>query len=119
MSDTNEYEVGYRRPPKETRFKPGNSASRGRKRRKPNRDMSFPAVIDRMLARRVKNGDGSSSLTMRELIIRQMLKKTADGDSAAARVLKRLKSLKRESTERKKPEDIIRIVPNKRKKEGE
>jgi Family of unknown function (DUF5681) len=114
MSDNNEYAVGYRRPPKETRFKPGNSASRGR-RRKPERDMSFPAIIDRMLARRVKNGDGSRSLTMQELITRQMFKKAADGDPAAAKVLKRLKNLKRENTKPKERKHIFRIIPNPKK----
>jgi Family of unknown function (DUF5681) len=103
-------DVGYKRPPKHTQFKPGNSARRG-KTRKSTPDMGFPAIINRMLERRVKVPIGAEFewMTMLELITRQMVIAAANGNDAAARVLKRLSNLKRERVKRKERRCIVRI----------
>lgn len=44
-SDT-KYDVGYKRPPVETRFKPGNKAARGRRRRRPGKSQVIDGLRD-------------------------------------------------------------------------
>ena len=91
MTNDNEYKVGYRRPPIETRFQPGNSGNPKARRRK--RDMSFRALIDRMLARKITvNIDGKPKrLTRLEAIVLRQAAAAANGDFQATGILLMLK----------------------------
>jgi hypothetical protein len=66
------YEVGYGRPPKATRFKPGQS---GNPRGRPKGAKSIPALLEGELNRkiRVREGNRERMLTMRELLVRRLV----------------------------------------------
>ena len=78
--------------------------------------MSFPAIIDRMLERRVRVRleNESQTVTMLELITRQILIKAGSGHVGAAKVLKRLNNLKRERAQRAEKKYIFRVVPDRK-----
>lgn len=67
-----DYEVGYGRPPKATRFKPGQS---GNPRGRPKGAKSIPALLEGELNRklRVREGNRERMLTKRELLIRRLV----------------------------------------------
>ena len=91
MTDDDDYKVGYRRPPIETQFKPGQSGSP--KARKGKRDLSFRALIDRMLARRVtiKVEGKPKRMTMLDAIVLRQVAAAAKGDFQATGLLLLLK----------------------------
>jgi hypothetical protein len=66
------YEVGYGRPPKATRFKPGQS---GNPRGRPKGAKSIPALLEGELNRkiRVREGNRERMLTKRELLVRRLV----------------------------------------------
>jgi hypothetical protein len=66
------YEVGYGRPPKATRFKPGQS---GNPRGRPKGAKSIPALLEGELNRkiRVREGNRERLLTKRELLVRRLV----------------------------------------------
>lgn len=66
------YEVGYGRPPKATRFKPGKS---GNPRGRPKGAKSIPALLEGELNRkiRVREGNRERMLTKRELLVRRLV----------------------------------------------
>lgn len=67
-----DYEVGYGRPPKSTRFKPGQS---GNPRGRPKGAKSLPALLEDELNRKVRVRDGNRErmLTKRELLVRRLV----------------------------------------------
>jgi hypothetical protein len=67
-----DYEVGYGRPPKATRFKPGQS---GNPRGRPKGAKSIPALLEGELNRkiRVREGNRERMLTKRELLVRRLV----------------------------------------------
>jgi len=78
MSDDDEppYEVGYRKPPKATRFKPGQSGNpKGRKRR----NTAVGNVIRDTLDKKVTRSDGSRA-TIREHIVAKGVADIAAGN---------------------------------------
>jgi hypothetical protein len=81
------YEVGYRRPPKHTRFRPGTSGNPAGRRK------GQPSVGDLMLREaarlvKVKNSDGAvERITKREALIRQLWNSAMRGDLRAARLV--------------------------------
>jgi len=92
MTEENETGVGYRRPPKVHQFKKGMSGNRrGRPKRKPAQQ--FADLIDRMLEKRVRiTIEGKKQLvTMAEVISRQFVNLSANGDTGAIDLLGRLK----------------------------
>jgi hypothetical protein len=78
-----DYEIGYRRPPRETRFKKGQSRNpKGRRKKKP---ASFAEAFGETLNERVTvvvKGQ-ARSLTMKELIVEQLGEKAAKDDRRA------------------------------------
>lgn len=66
------YQVGYGRPPKATRFKPGQS---GNPRGRPKGAKSIPALLEGELNRkiRVREGNRERMLTKRELLVRRLV----------------------------------------------
>lgn len=87
MTDKRPYEVGYGRPPKRTRFKPGQSGNpKGRPKRSRNR---LTILGDELSQRVVINEQGQRrTISKSEVILRQMVNKSAAGDlKATAMVL--------------------------------
>lgn len=80
------YSVGYRRPPLHSRFKPGQSGNPTghRKPRKAPRDL-----LDDLLAEKVAVTEQGTSkrVTKLELILRQLVNRSASGDARLMRML--------------------------------
>jgi hypothetical protein len=83
-----DYEVGYGRPPKRTRFKPGQSGNP--KGRKPKPESLLPdlkRLFEEALSEKVtiKQGDKQQTLTMAEAGFKQLARQYAQGDRHARR----------------------------------
>ena len=85
-ADKPEFEIGYKRPPKATQFKPGQS---GNRKGRPKGARNFSTVIEKELNSRVavtENGR-RKQVTKREIIGKQMINKAAAGDLKAIAVV--------------------------------
>lgn len=81
-----DYEVGYKRPPKSTRFQPGQRANpKGRPRHSPN----ARAVVERALYKKipVRRGDKTSTVPTLQAIAEVNALKAAQGDRHAAGIV--------------------------------
>jgi Family of unknown function (DUF5681) len=81
-----DYKVGYGRPPRETRWKKGQS---GNPRRKPKRAESIVDMVDRVLLSQVKltlNGEVRNATAM-EAIVSQLQLQEMSGNPRASRIL--------------------------------
>jgi hypothetical protein len=77
------YSVGYKKPPRDTQFKPGRS---GNPKGRPKKIATLPSVFAKELRTRVpiiKNGK-RQKVSMLEAIVKQHVNKAAGGDSKAA-----------------------------------
>lgn len=81
MSD--DYEVGYGKPPKHTRFKPGQS---GNPKGRPKASKSFREEMAEELAERItiKERGREVTLSKRRLMVKALFNKAAKGDVRAA-----------------------------------
>jgi len=79
MADRGDYEVGFGKPPKHTRFAPGQSGNPSG-RRKPRPTVS--EQLDRILGERVNVTEGGQSrrITKTEVFLRQLVNKAITGD---------------------------------------
>lgn len=80
------YEVGYGKPPKATRFQPGQSGnSKGRPRGQP----SLSAILLEEIARvvKVQTGGDVIELPKKRALVRKLLEKALQGDIAAHRLV--------------------------------
>jgi len=85
MEGKNEYEVGHRRPPKHTRFKPGISGNpKGRPRSRKNLATVFDAMSNERVS--VNENGKRKTLTILERIMKQLGRKAAGGDQRAQRL---------------------------------
>jgi hypothetical protein len=84
--DDNEYEVGYGRPPKHTRFKPGTS---GNPKGRPRGAKSLADAFEQALNERVPVNDNGKrkKITMSEAIAKQTMRKAVAGDQRALRLV--------------------------------
>lgn len=105
-SDESEYKVGYKRPPLETRWKPGQC---GNPRNKRDRRLKpIVPIIDRALSETVDivmNGE-SRRVTTSEAIVLQLSRRALSGDIRAFRVLMRYRKLGVDPERR--PEIVVR-----------
>lgn len=78
-----DYDVGYGKPPKHTRFKPGQS---GNPRGKPKRAKGLKTDLREEMAERVtiKENGKRIKVTKQRLMIKALAKKAANGDVKAA-----------------------------------
>lgn len=85
MSDA-PYEVGYGKPPRHTRFQPGQSGNPSGKR-KPRPGLT--ERLDRILAEQVSVTEGGKSrrIAKEEVFLRQMVNKAIAGDRQFGRLL--------------------------------
>lgn len=80
MSD--DYKIGYRKPPIHTQFKPGTSGNRrGRPRRSKNIDTLFEQQLDQLIA--VTRNGRKVRVSMREVVVMNAVKDAAKGDARA------------------------------------
>jgi hypothetical protein len=87
-ASTEEYKVGPGRPPKEHRFKPGQSGNpKGAKRKPPSLLPDLKRLFEQALSETVtlKQGDRARTLTMAEAGIKQLVAQFAKGDRYARR----------------------------------
>lgn len=78
-----DYKVGYGRPPKETRFKPGQSGNpKGRKRRPKSVQAQLKTVLSKKVS--IAEGGRTKRLTLQEVMLRSIANKAAKGDLRAA-----------------------------------
>jgi hypothetical protein len=81
-----DYEVGYGKPPKSTRWKPGQS---GNPKGRPKKIKDFDKLIDRELSLNVRiTEDGESKVvSKRELIIKRLVTEALKGDKSALKLM--------------------------------
>jgi hypothetical protein len=80
------YDVGYRKPPAHTQFKPGMS---GNKQGRPKGQPTFGEILAKEGARHVtiKGPNGQGVITKSEAVIRRLFQSAMEGDIAAARLV--------------------------------
>ena len=77
-----DYEVGYGRPPKHTRFQPGRSGNvSGRRKKKPVHETDVLRILDEPVA--VRAGNRKKEMVPREIALRKMAKSALAGDRKA------------------------------------
>ena len=81
-----DYEVGYGRPPQHSRFGPGRSGNlKGRPKGSKNLDTLLTAALEEKVV--VKEDGRRRTITKREIIIKQLVNKSAGADLQAMRML--------------------------------
>ena len=81
-----DYEVGYGKPPRHTRFKKGQSGNpRGRPRASKNLSTLLTEVLNERVT--VAENDGRRKITKREAIIIQLVNRSAQADLQAIKIL--------------------------------
>jgi hypothetical protein len=110
MDEDNEYEVGYKKPPKSTQFKRGRS---GNPRGRPKGLKSTPALIRSVFGRKiqVKGPKGVMFMSMLEAGLTQLANKAATGDLRAIRDVVRLsQEIQDEQTLGPSPTFVVNFV---------
>ena len=81
-----DYEIGYGRPPKSTRFKPGQSGNpKGRKKGSMNLETILTKALDAKIT--VETPVGTKRITKREAIAMRLVNQAAMGDSKSIQTL--------------------------------
>lgn len=88
MTDDDD-EVGYGRPPKKHRFKPGQSGNPGGRPKKEKPGQDLRTILDRIGNEEVEIG--GRTMTLREVELRALQHKAAKGDVQASRHLMKLR----------------------------
>lgn len=78
-----DYPVGYGRPPREHRFKPGNQAAGKRNGQGKGKALSLPDIVDRALRtkRRIKRGDQVITLPVAEIMVERLIQAMVNGSA--------------------------------------
>jgi len=86
MANRGKYEVGYRKPPRTTRFKAGES---GNPKGRPKGAKNFATVIAQELNGRlsVTENGRRKKISKREVIVKRVVNKAAEGDLKAAQTV--------------------------------
>jgi hypothetical protein len=84
--DQRDYEVGYGKPPRHTRFKKGQS---GNPRGRPKGSKNLPTLLSEALNEPVVVAENGRrrKITMRQAIIKQLVKRSATADLRAMKIL--------------------------------
>src|SRR5271155_4885290 len=81
--DVEESDVGYRKPPRATRFTKGRSGNPVGRPRGRHREAPYEAVLGQMV--KIREGGTERYVTAAEAFLLQLTKRGLEGDSAAAR----------------------------------
>lgn len=110
MSEDNEYNVGYGRPPKGSQFQKGTS---GNSSGRPKQDPGIAAVFRKVSKQKViANGpNGQQSISKLEASVTQLVNKAASGDLKAMKVLFQTASRFPELVKDPEPSIILEIHP--------
>jgi hypothetical protein len=95
MGEDRDYEVGYGKPPKASRFQKGRSGNphgRPKQAKQPDQPSSIAAVFRKISNQKVRtNGqNGPQSMTKLEATVTQLINKAASGDLRAVRLYFRM-----------------------------
>ena len=86
MSEPEDEEVGYKKPPKATQWKPGQS---GNPKGRPKRTKDFEKLLDQELSQFIRITDGGQvvSMTKREVLIKSLVNESLKGDRQAQKLI--------------------------------
>ena len=81
-----DHDVGYGKPPKETRWKKGQS---GNPKGRPKKKTDFSSLVKKELERMVliKEGDTQQTITKKEAIVKRLMAKALAGDVPALKAI--------------------------------
>lgn len=105
-TDKKDYPVGYKKPPRHTQFKKGQSGNpKGRPKGTPN----FRTALDREIREQVTVNEGGrrSQISKLEAIVKQFVNKPMAGDVRALELLLRQLPLVDDSFSEAEPEDTL------------
>ena len=83
QDDIEESDVGYRNPPKATRFPKGQSGNPAGRPRGRHREAPYEAVLGQMV--KIREGGAERNVTAAEAFLLKLTKRALEGDDAAAR----------------------------------
>jgi hypothetical protein len=104
--DSEDDRVGYREPPRKTRFTKGRSGNPAGRRRGRHREAPYQAVLGRMVT--IREDGTTRRVTAAEAFLLQLAKRGVEGDSAAARAL--LSVIEEANTNRQRAVGPLHIV---------
>ncbi|GHF70712.1 DUF5681 domain-containing protein [Seohaeicola zhoushanensis] len=110
MDDDGNYEVGYRKPPKASRFKPGQS---GNPRGRPKNAQNVGKLLAAALAQRItiREGERTAEVSKREALIVALLNRAIKGDGrATAQVLGLIQDQDRGEAETRQEGVTINVI---------
>ena len=86
---SDDYDVGYKKPPKKNRFKPGNS---GNPKGRPKGSKNLSTILRQRLNKKVQVAENGrrKMITVEEVIVAKMVNDAAAGDPIARRETLRL-----------------------------
>lgn len=90
MADPRDYEVGYGKPPKATRFQKGQT---GNPKGRPKGSLNAATLMQQLMAERisvVEKGGREKVMPMMEVVLRRLVNKAASGDLKAAPLVLRI-----------------------------